>query len=276
VSEKSHKERVELGYDVDADRYDDDTSRRMISHLNILLRDLKIPESPTILDVGCGTGISTFEVMKRARREGRFYGIDISEKMIEKARKKAAEGGHTCFEFSKGDAEKLEFPDSKFDLVISNAVLHWVPNKLQALKEMHRVLKPNGMVALFFSGRDQQKESIPLIVVGMRLAESRGNYPQARSWYEYRSSFLTLEETDSLFDEAGFIDKNIYDIHRIRYVDPRQNLALHRLWRVGLPPDLLGSIQKAASEEALRLSSDKGFKLTYHYIVAYGRKSESH
>ena len=63
--------------------YDETVSRRMISASNILLRELKIPENPTVLDVGCGTGISTFEVMKSAKGEGKFYGVDIS-----RARKK--------------------------------------------------------------------------------------------------------------------------------------------------------------------------------------------
>ncbi len=201
--------------------------------------------------------------------------------MIEKARKKAIEGGHTCFEFSKGDAERLEFPDSKSDVVISNAALHWVPNKLQALKEMHRVLKPNGVVAINFSGKRQLQELAPLVVIAMRLAESMGNYPNIRSYYEYATHFLTLEETDRFFDDAGFVDKYIYAHERIRYVDPRQTAIVKGrgttdgMWRVGLPPDLLESIQKAGLEEARRLSTDKGFKLTDYHIFAYGKKPES-
>ncbi len=215
--------------------------------------------------------------MKWARGEGRFFGTDISANKIEKA----TEGGHTCFEFSKGDAERLDFPDSKFDLVMSNAVFHWVPNKLQALREMHRVAKPNGMVAISFNGRHHYQEMAPIVATAMRMAENRGYYPQVRSYYEYATSFLTLEETDRLFDDAGFVDKNIYAIQRVVYSNPQQTPLIagrgttDGLWRVGLPPDLLESIQKVSFDEVMRLSTDKGIKLTSYHIIAYGRKPES-
>lgn len=84
---------------------------------NLLVRDLKIPENPTVLDVGCGTGISTFELIKKVHGRGKFYGIDISQKMIDVARARASDMGYENAEFIKGDGERLEFPESSFDLL---------------------------------------------------------------------------------------------------------------------------------------------------------------
>lgn len=109
-----------------------------------LLRDLDIPEDPVVLDVGCGTGISTFKMMELCENKGAFYGIDISKGMVDEARKNAKSLGYTNVSFKRGDAESLDFPDDMFDCVISNYTLHWVPDKRQAFAEMYRVLKPEG------------------------------------------------------------------------------------------------------------------------------------
>jgi len=277
LSETSdHKGRVEFAYDSSADMYDDTVSRRMISASNILLRELKIPENPTVLDVGCGTGISTFEVMKRARGEGKFYGVDISGKMVEKAKRRAREEGYACCEFHQGDAERLDFPDSMFDLVVSNVAFHWFPNKLNALREMHRVLKPDGVVALNFNGEHHYQEAI---AISLGLAGLFPDYPETTRCIEFLDTFPTLEETQDLFDDAGFVDTNIFAHHRVRYIDPSFFLtardATTSFWQVGLPSELVESGKKAWMEEATKLCTGEGFRLTFYDIIAVGRKPES-
>jgi len=115
----------EGAFDSFAESYDKVMGGPMTFLTNLLIRDIQIPENPMVLDVGCGTGISTFELMKRVRGRGKFYGVDISQKMIDLAKARALDMGYGSAEFIKGDGERLEFPESTFDLVVSNQVFQF-------------------------------------------------------------------------------------------------------------------------------------------------------
>ena len=146
------KEKIEKAFDDYSSLYDESTGESMVYLTNLMLRETKIPKIPVCLDVASGTGISTFELLKRCNGKGTFYGIDISQSMIEIAENNASKYGFTGINFKKGDAEHLEFPDSMFDLVICNMSFHFFPDKKKALSEMYRVLKPGGQVALLYWG----------------------------------------------------------------------------------------------------------------------------
>jgi len=261
-----HKKRVEEAYDDSAGMYDDTVGRGMASSTNLLLRELQIPENPTVLDVGCGTGISTFELMKRVK--GRFFGIDISQKMIDLAREKALALGFSNVEFSKGDAEQLGFPESSFDLIISNLVFHWVQNKQKALKEMFRVLKPRGQVALLFNAGPHYKEALEIYT---RIRNRHPEYP-----IPDMLKVISLEEAHELFDEAGFQKTRIFAIHQLSYVDPSMFLldrdATSSWWKIGLPSQVVEMAKNEMLEEATKLKTAKGFKSTSYNIIAIAQK----
>jgi phosphatidylethanolamine/phosphatidyl-N-methylethanolamine N-methyltransferase len=94
-----------------------------------------------VLEVGVGTGIS----LPLYSQNLRIFGTDISEAMLEKARKRVAEQGLKNVEgLAVMDAEKLEFPDNSFDVVMAQYVLSAVPNPEAALDEFARVVRPGG------------------------------------------------------------------------------------------------------------------------------------
>jgi len=98
-----------------------------------------------ILEVGVGTGISLPDYSRR----NRIVGIDISEAMLKKARERVAEGGlHNVEALEVMDAERLDFPDGSFDVVVAQYVVTAVPNPEAALDEFARVLKPGGEIIL--------------------------------------------------------------------------------------------------------------------------------
>jgi len=98
-----------------------------------------------ILEVGVGTGIS----LPAYRRSTRLYGVDVSESMLKKARERVAELGLSNIEgLAVMDAERLEFPDGEFDVVVAQYVVTAVPNPEAALDEFMRVVRPGGEIVL--------------------------------------------------------------------------------------------------------------------------------
>jgi ubiquinone/menaquinone biosynthesis C-methylase UbiE len=267
------KSRVEGAFDSFAKVYDDVIGKSMTFFINLLIRDLQIPEDPTVLDVGCGTGISTFQLMHRVQGRGKFYGIDISQKMLDLARARAADLGYGNVEFSKGDAEQLDFPESSFDLAISNEAFFFFPDKQKALNEVFRVLKPVGQTALLFFGEPTNRE-VKEIYKMVRNRHTEYAMPESLK-------LIDLEETHELFDKAGFKKTRIFGIHEIDYVDPSKYVPMvespQSFFRLNLPsdlsPELVEMIIKETKEEMTRASADKGFKMTYYNILAYAQKA---
>lgn len=95
----------------------------------------------TILDLGTGPGYLPIEIAKRSPTI-RVIGVDLSRKLIEMARLNAATAGLTDrLTFQCGNAGRLEFADSSFDMVISTGMLHSLKEPVKVLQEIHRVLK---------------------------------------------------------------------------------------------------------------------------------------
>ncbi len=101
-----------------------------------------------VVDIGSGAGIDSLIAAKMVGPNGQVIGVDMTPAMLQKARKSATEVGLGNVEFREGSAESLPVPDSWADVVISNGVLNLMPDKLAALQEMARVLKPTGRLQI--------------------------------------------------------------------------------------------------------------------------------
>ena len=101
----------------------------------------------SILDVGCGPGSISVD-MGRLVPKGRVVGMDASPDLISEGRAFATQQGVTNVEFQVGDIHALDFPDNTFDIVHAHQVLQHVADPVQALREMKRVTKPGGIVAV--------------------------------------------------------------------------------------------------------------------------------
>lgn len=104
-----------------------------------------------ILDVGCGDGKVTAEIA-RAVPSGSVTGIDASEEMIAFAKKAFRRRKHSNLEFQVMDAREIQFA-RPFDLVFSNAALHWVDNHQKVLHGVSSVLKPGGRLVVSCGGK---------------------------------------------------------------------------------------------------------------------------
>jgi len=102
----------------------------------------------TVLDLGSGAGFDCFLAAGKVGPAGRVIGVDMTDAMLDKARANAAKTGFSNVEFRKGEIEALPVDDASVDVVISNCVLNLVPDKDRAFREIRRVLKPGGRLAV--------------------------------------------------------------------------------------------------------------------------------
>ena len=102
----------------------------------------------TVLDLGSGGGIDVLLSARRVGPAGKAYGLDMTDEMLELARKNQAEAAVTNVEFLKGEIEAIPLPDASVDVIISNCVINLSGDKDRVLAEAFRVLKPGGRFAV--------------------------------------------------------------------------------------------------------------------------------
>src|SRR5882724_8228681 len=116
----------------------------------MLLRNLAVPERGQVLDISCGTGYPTIEILRRMNEGSRMIAIDASSAMLDVARRKVADlgplGKKGVFFRTESAVPKLSFADDVYDLVVCNLGLGDMPSIEAALRDFARVAKPDGEV----------------------------------------------------------------------------------------------------------------------------------
>lgn len=101
-----------------------------------------------VVDLGSGGGLDVFLASKMVGPEGRAIGIDMTPAMIERAQTNAKASGYENVEFYLSTIDQIPLPDASVDCVISNCVLNLAPDKPAVFREIARILKPGGRVAV--------------------------------------------------------------------------------------------------------------------------------
>lgn len=135
------------GWDMAADAYEF-LWRGQLSTAHQRLMQLSPPAvGERVLDVACGTGLIALEAADRVGHAGHVTGVDISDRMVAASRERAEALGLHNVDFLRMDGESLSCADG-FDVVYCALGLMYMPDPLQAMREIHRVLRPGGRVAL--------------------------------------------------------------------------------------------------------------------------------
>src|SRR5690242_21826818 len=104
----------------------------------------ELKEGEVVLDLGSGGGIDVLLSARRVGPTGKAYGLDMTDDMLELARRNAAEAGVSNVEFLRGRIENIPLPSSSVDVIISNCVVNLSGDKRRVIEEEFGVLKPGG------------------------------------------------------------------------------------------------------------------------------------
>jgi arsenite methyltransferase len=177
-----------------------------------------------VLDLGSGGGIDVLLSARRVAPGGKAYGLDMTDEMLELARRNRAEAGVENAEFLKGQIENVPLPDGHVDVVMSNCVINLSTDKHRVISEAFRVLKPGGRFAVsdvVFLGSKADLPDEVLETVGL--------------WTGCVVGALEKEEYEALLAGAGFEGvsvevQNVYEPEAIEGLDtPERREALREV-----------------------------------------------
>jgi len=160
-----------------------------------------LSEGETVLDLGAGGGIDVLLSAKRVGPTGMAYGLDMTDEMLELARRNAIEANVDNVEFIKGYIEEIPLPDSSVDVVISNCVINLSTNKMAVFTEMARVLKPGGRIGLSDVVAEDHLSAAERV--------DRGEYTGCVA------GALSFREYEERLTEAGFTDVSVISTHTV-------------------------------------------------------------
>ncbi len=156
---------------------------------------IEVAEGETVLDLGSGGGIDVLLSARRVGPRGKAYGLDMTDEMLELARRNQRESGVDNVEFLQGHIEDIPLPDGSVDVVISNCVINLSSDKAQVLREAFRVLRPGGRFAIS-----------DVVVRGELDARVRSS---VEAWIGCVAGALGEDEYRSLLADAGFADIHV-------------------------------------------------------------------
>lgn len=154
-----------------------------------------------VLDLGSGAGADVLISARRVAPGGRVIGLDMTEEMLELARRNAAETGVDNVELIHGYLEDIPLPDASVDVVISNCVINLAADKAQVLAEAARVLRPGGRFAVSDVLADPDMDE--------------ATRADMAAWTGCIAGALTRAEFSGLLIAVGLVDIEIVETHRV-------------------------------------------------------------
>lgn len=192
-----------------------------------------ISEGDTVVDLGSGAGNDCFVARQLTGEKGKVMGLDMTEKMNEKATNNAAKLGYENVDFVLGDIEDMPFEDNLADVVVSNCVLNLVPDKQKAFAETYRILNPGGHF------------SISDVVTSGNLPESLKE--DAEMYAGCVAGAINRDEYLAIVKETGF-----------------KNLKVQKEKKIDLPEELLSKYLSAGEAKEFSESETGIFSITLY------------
>jgi SAM-dependent methyltransferase len=161
----------------------------------------ELHEGETVLDLGSGGGADVLISARRVGPRGKAIGLDMTDEMLELARRNAEQAGVANAEFIKGYIEDMPLADASIDVVISNCVINLSADKSKVIAEAARVLRHGGRFAVSDVIADEGMDEIARTDMA--------------AWTGCIAGALTRKEFSALLRQAGFVDVEVTKTHRV-------------------------------------------------------------
>ena len=206
-----------------------------------------------VLDVACGTGVVARQTAPRVGASGAIVGVDINPAMLTVARSIPIPEG-ASIDWREGSALSLPLPDNSFDMVLCQAGLQFFPDRPAALREMYRVLKPGGRVAISV-WRSPEHNPVAQLIWGTMARHLNTTISELTP----AMSLGDADELGTLLTSAGFAEVTIVArSHTVR--EPRNPQLVARIFPsvAAVVPTFtgMGEQEKAALAQAVQSEID--------------------
>jgi ubiquinone/menaquinone biosynthesis C-methylase UbiE len=254
------------GFDRAAEDYDD-LLRHNREGAARLVGALPAGRYEEILDVGCGTGFVSEEMIARFGTS-HVTGVDPSAGMLEQFRAKLA-GLSVEATLIQGGVHDMPVPDGAYDAVVSGMAFHWFPEKPAAVAAMARRLRPGGVLGILAAGTGTDEE--------FRQILEAVDPPVPREWVEvFGLIHRDAAQLRDYMEEAGLVDVDVWEERRVRRVTPEAYMA--RIDAVashlssGLDPDEAAAHGARVAQGVVEASGPLGFEYAFVKLFGIGRR----
>ncbi|HTE54728.1 MAG TPA: methyltransferase domain-containing protein [Kofleriaceae bacterium] len=225
-----------------ADHYDAELSR----HNERLRAATGIGPADRVLDVGCGAGQSTRDAA-RAAVSGSALGVDVSEPMLERARRRSAEEGLHNVAYDLGDAQVHRFLPGHFDAVISRFGTMFFGDPVAAFANIARAARPGArLVMMVWQSHDRNEWASAI-----RSSLAGGDPPAQPPGAPDPFSLGDPASVESILRAAGFVDVGFTDVDEPVYYGPDTDAAHDLVRDMQMTRDLLAGLDPVPTERAL-------------------------
>jgi SAM-dependent methyltransferase len=207
-----------------------------------------IASGAQVLDVGCGTGQSTRDAARRARDGGAALGVDLSSRMLDVARRRAAEEGIANVEFLQADAQVHWFDEGRYDVAISRTGAMFFGDPIAAFANIARALRSDGRVALLVWQALEQNHWIRDFSAA--LSDGR-DLPAPPPGAPGPFSLAEPDRVHSILSAAGLVDVDLQGVSEPMYFGDDVGDAERFVRGLGFTSSMLGNLDADGRERAL-------------------------
>lgn len=239
----------------------------------VLLKHLPLRKNLRVLDLGCGDGYPTLEIIQRLGCTSQIVGIDPWPDGIRKARRKAEIMGIPNAEFVEGDAGHLPFEDESFDLIVSNLLVNNLSDRAAVLSECRRVAKPQAILSWGTNLREHMPEFYAVFERTLAQLDMKEALAKLTEHVQKR---VTIEGLNTMMAEYGFLPtRAVTEMTSFRFLDGSAMLrhfiikeAFLDEWRRLLAPNTEQDVFRHVEQE-LNLVAQKKGELCISVPMAY-------